>query len=352
MRLLSAAVRRPPRGRAARRPPATSLRSTLRAGVASGLLAGALLVPLASGSPQSPRDTSARQVTPARQVAPLPDLSGLAWLWGDTFLAVHDAKNDAAGARDEIDNPRVSLVRAATTPKGVIHRPLSVRWSVRRGPSNDLESAARIPGTRRVLLAESGDDGGPFHRIFLAKLERRRAHIEETVPWPARVSNVEGTAVVRLGGRLAFVYAERNQGRTATWIRWAPLRLHPVRFGTFERARLEVPDSLGTNRPVVAIDIDAGGRVFTAAAYDPDEDNGPFDSGIFSVGRFELGSDGSPEFEPAPTPELLAAARGVKIESLAIRNPAGSAMTLFYGTDDENYGAILRPLRLLGPDGS
>lgn len=66
--------------------------------MASGLLAGALLVPLASGSPQSPRDTSARQVTPARQVAPLPDLSGLAWLWGDTFLAVHDAKNDATGA--------------------------------------------------------------------------------------------------------------------------------------------------------------------------------------------------------------------------------------------------------------
>jgi len=322
------------------------------AGVASGLLAGALLVPLASGSPQSPHDAPGRQVAPARQVAPLPDLSGMAWLWKDTFLAVHDAKNDAAGAREEIDNPRVSLVRAATTPKGVVHQPLSVRWPVRRGPSNDLESAARIPGTRRVLLAESGDDGGPFHRIFLAKLERRRLHIEETVPWPVRVSNVEGTAVVRLGGRLAFVYAERNEGRPATWIRWATMKLQPVRFGTFEQARLEVPDSLGTNRPVVAIDIDAGGRVATAAAFDPNDDNGPFDSGIFSVGRFTLRSDGSPEFVPDPTPELLAAARGVKIESLAIRDPAGAPMTFFYGTDDENYGAILRPVRRHGLDGS
>jgi len=276
----------------------------------------------------------------------------MAWLWGDRFLAVHDSKNDAAGAREEIDKPRVSLVRAATTPKGVVHRPLSVRWPARRGPSNDLESAARIPGTRRVLLAESGDDGGPFHRIFLVRLERGRLHVEETVPWPARVSNVEGTAVVRLGGRLAFVYAERNEGRAATRIRWAPLRLEPLRFGAFDQARLELPDSLGTNRPVVAIDIDADGRVVTAAAFDPGDDNGPFDSGIFSAGRFEQGSDGNPEFVPDPTPGLLAAARGVKIESLAIRDPAGSAMTLFYGTDDENYGAILRPVRLRGLDGS
>jgi hypothetical protein len=36
---------------------------------------------------------------------PLPDLSGLAWMGEDLFVAVHDAKNP-----DELDRPRVSIL--------------------------------------------------------------------------------------------------------------------------------------------------------------------------------------------------------------------------------------------------
>jgi len=280
--------------------------------------------------------------TPGGAVSSLPDLSGMAWLSGNAFLAVHDAKNDVK----ERGKPRVSLVRAATTPTGVRSRALEVRWQGPQGPSNDLESVARIPGTRQVLLVESGDDGSAFQRIFLATPTGRRVKIEETVRWPTPVWNVEGSAVARFGTRLVFLYAERNQGSASTEVRWARMRLDPLRFGSFREARLDVPTTLGTNRPVVAIDVGADGSVVIAAAYDPDEDNGPFTSGVFRAGKLQIGPGGTPVFWPDAEPELLAPANGVKIESVALRASSSPDTEIFYGTDDENYGAVLRQILL------
>jgi hypothetical protein len=305
-------------------------------GVASALVVGAVLLPLIGESPAGP--TSA----PVRTVSTLPDLSGMTWLSGDVFLAVHDAKNDA----EEGGRPRVSIVDAATTPEGVRWRPLRVRWPAPRGPSNDLESVARIPGTRLVLLVESGDDGSGFQRMFLAEPTGGRMRIHETVRWPNPVRNVEGSAVARLGGQLVFVYAERRQGSAATKVRWARMRLDRLSFGPFRQARLDVPTTLGTNRPVVAIDVDGEGRVVIAAAFDPDDDNGPFSSGVFRAGKLQLGPGAEPVFRPAPKPALLAAANGLKIESVAFRTKPGGDRELFYGTDDENYGAVLRQVLL------
>lgn len=307
-----------------------------RSGVVSALLTGALLLPVAGGDPVVPMKT------PDRTVSSLPDLSGMTWLSGNAFLAVHDAKNDVT----EQGKPRVSLVRAATTLTGVRSRALEVRWPAPQGPSNDLESVARIPGTRQVLLVESGDDGSAFQRIFLATPTSRRVKIEETVRWPTPVWNVEGTAVARLGTRLVFLYAERNQGSASTEVRWARMRLDPLRFGSFREARLDVPTTLGTNRPVVAIDVGADGSVVIAAAYDPDEDNGPFTSGVFRAGKLHIGPGRTPVFRPDAEPELLAPANGVKIESVALRASSSGDTEIFYGTDDENYGAVLRQILL------
>jgi hypothetical protein len=305
-------------------------------GVVSAAMVGMLLLPLAGGSPSAPSRA------PGGTASSLPDLSGMVWLSGDTFLAVHDAKNDA----EERGRPRVSLVRTATTPTGVTWRPLHVRWPSPLGPSNDLESAARIPGTRKVLLLESGDDGSAFQRIFLGTPTERRLRIEETVRWPVPVWNVEGSAVARLGKRLVFIYAERNQGSASTDVRWARMRLDPLRFGPFREARLDVPTTLGTNRPVVAIDVGPDGSVVVAAAFDPDNDNGPFASGVFRAGWLQSGPGGRPVFLPEAEPELLVPTNGVKIEAVALRPRPDGATALFYGTDDENYGAVLRQARL------
>src|SRR5688500_8903170 len=94
----------------------------------------------------------------------LPDLSGLAWLGGDRFLAVHDAKNP-----DEKDLNRVSLLRLPDSLAGIDTTELDVEWPEPQGESNDLESADRVPGENMVVFAESGDDGGDFQRIFLGE---------------------------------------------------------------------------------------------------------------------------------------------------------------------------------------
>jgi hypothetical protein len=291
--------------------------------------------------------------TQERPASSLPDLSGLVWMSGDLFLGVHDAKNDADGARKELGRPRVSLVWAPTSEAGVRWRPLPVEWPATGGPSNDLESAARIPGTQQVLLVESGDDGarGTFRRLFLAELAGERVQLLESVPWPAPVRNVEASAVARVGDRLVFAWAERSHGSATTELRWAPLQRAPLRFGAIQQVRLEVPASHGFNRPVVALDVDSAGRAYVAASFDPDDDNGPFSSGIFRVGRFEAGPGGEPTFAPEAQPALLATVSGSKVESVAVREGPGGAVELFYGTDDENYGAVLRRVVPKEPDG-
>ena len=94
-----------------------------------------------------------------------PDLSGLATAGDGRFLAVHDAKNP-----DELDRPRVSVLFTPRDLEGVLYKALTVDWG--DIDSSDLESIARIGGSNRYLLCESGDDGDPtYRRIFKARLQ-------------------------------------------------------------------------------------------------------------------------------------------------------------------------------------
>ena len=101
--------------------------------------------------PQSISDSRTIQ-----HVKSFPDLSGLAWVEGDTFLAVHDAKNP-----EELDRPRVNLLKLPQSLDGIAWTTLSLSWPGPLGPSGDLESIARIPGTDSFLLVESGEGRHP-----------------------------------------------------------------------------------------------------------------------------------------------------------------------------------------------
>jgi hypothetical protein len=271
--------------------------------------------------------------------APILDLSGLAWLGGDRFLAVHDAKNP-----DEADSARLSLLRLPRSLAGVEATELDVDWPQPQGESNDLESADRIPGTKRVLFAESGDDGGEFQRIFVGEYDGEEMEIVSFARWPNRVDNVEAIAVGRVGGRLVFLYAERAQGRPSTRIAWAPFQLDPLRLGSFRRVSYASPRPTGPNaRPVVALTVDLDGEILAASAFDPDVDAGPFKSFVWQIGRLRAGSGGRPEVALAEEPELLGALDGLKVESVAV-HATGDRDVVVVGTDDEYYGGALRPL--------
>lgn len=268
------------------------------------------------------------------------DFSGLVWLDAETFLVVHDAKNS-----DENDLPRVSLLRLPLSREGVFCTPLDVTWPGEPGPSNDLESIARIPGTRSFLLVESGSGGTDFQRLFLADYAGGALHLQDEARWPVKVENVEGTAVAQVGEHLVFLFAERAHGQPSTQVAWATVSLDPFALGAFEQVTFQSPDAAGPeSRLISSLEVDSQGRIYAASAFDPNQDNGPFRSTVWEIGALKPDSTGQPVLILSPTPTQLAVLDGLKVESIAVRELRPGAIELFIGTDDENYGAVIRPL--------
>ncbi len=280
-----------------------------------------------------------------RRASSLPDLSGLAWIEGDLFLAVHDAK-----LPDEADLPRVSLLKLPTGLDGILWQPLPAAFPGEK--SSDLESAARIPGwdgsRARVLLVESTEEQAekPFlRRIFLAEVDGERVEIVDHALWPVPTKNVEATAVAEVGRTLLFLFAERAEGQGSTEIRFAEMTLEPLRFGAFETAGVFTsPGPTGrVARPVAAPGVDAGGTIYVASAEDPGVDNGPFRSAVYRIGRV-VSENGRASVALDAGPRLIAVLDGLKVESVAARERPGEALELWVGVDDENYGGTMRPL--------
>ncbi len=271
----------------------------------------------------------------------LPDLSGLAWVEDDLFIGIHDAKRSP----EKADWPRVSLLRLPRSElEGVTWQPLDLRFPGPGGPGSDLESAGRIPGGKSFLFAESGQEGEGDRRIFHAVYENGTLAIRDHAAWPAAVENVEAIAVCRAGRQLVFLYAERADGRPETRVRWAPLSLDPITFGEFQEAAYAGVDPVGGGaRPIVAMDVDAEGLIYIVSAYDSGNDDGPFRSVVWRIGRVAADAEGNPRVDLNEN-KRLATLDGLKVESIAVIETPSGEKRIYVGTDDEHYGGILRPL--------
>ena len=282
------------------------------------------------------------------------DISGLVWIEDDLFLAVSDAKRP-----DENKLTRVSLLTLPSSLDGVGFRPLSPSFP--GGLSSDFESAAGIPGSKKLLLVESADDDGKYQRIFLAKLVgkqigRKRLRILDMVKWGSftEVFNVETSAVAKTatGSGLIFIWAERNSGKQFTQIKWTDLNLDPFEIGRsgVKSVTFTLPanlvDEAGDplySRSVVGMDIDSEGNVYTVAAFDPegdveDPDRGPFRGAVLKIAKVIAG-----DVVLDAVPTVQAVVDGFKVESVAVREN-GNGVELFIGSDDEDYGGELRLL--------
>jgi len=271
----------------------------------------------------------------------LPDLSGLAWVKDDLFISVHDAKRNS----DKIDWPRVTLVRLPQSKlEGVTWQSLDLDFPGPDGPSSDLESVSSIPGGMGFLFAESGQEGAGARRIFFAAYNNDTLKIESQVPWPVPVENVEATEVCQVGRQLVFLYAERAEGRASTKIKWATLSLHPLEFGSFKAVAYEGVDPVGQGtRPIVALAVDADGFIYSASAYDPGNDDGPFRSVAWRIGKMIADKNGEPLVQLSES-KRLATLDGLKIESITVRESDQGSKQVYVGTDDEHYGGIIRLL--------
>lgn len=265
-----------------------------------------------------------------------PGLSGLAWVRDDLFVGVHDSKDEGL--------PRISLVRLprSKTERGV-WRPLRVSSPGSGGSIRDLESVSRIPGGRGFMFAESGQKKGK-KRIFFGELRDEVMTVDAWLDWPVPVKNVEAAEICRVGPHLVFLYAERAKGQTATLIRWATLTLNPPRFGIFAEVVYAGIDPVGPGaRPISALTVDGDGVLYSAACHDSGEDDGPFRSVVWRIGRIAADAKGNPLVELGE-PVRLATLDGLKVESLAIRESEATGRQLFIGTDDENHGGVIRLL--------
>jgi hypothetical protein len=291
------------------------------------------------------------------------DFSGLAWLGDDNsgdapahlFLAVHDAKNEDG----ERERTRVSILHSPIDESGMGWQQLDALKFPERELSNDLESVARIPDRNAVLLVESGDGGdkpgdtsaddgaGIYVASFTIDDGGIDVMLDSYTPWPATPSpliNVEATAVAADDdGQLWFLYAERASGRDSTTINWTTLYVDDdgsLTFGTEWQSMLFTRPGPEGARPASALEVGPDGSVYVAAAWDSDDDNGPFESAVWLVGTW---GGGTAVIDPLDEPLEVGRADGFKIESIAVAGDDDSAV--FVGVDDENYGAALRSLR-------
>jgi hypothetical protein len=271
----------------------------------------------------------------------LPDLSGLAWVEDDLFIGVHDAKRNP----EKYYWPRISLVRLPKSGiEGVTWQSLDLKFPGPEGPSSDLESVSRIPGGKGFLLAESGQEGEGARRIFFAVYSNGALSIESHITWPVSIENVEATEVCQVGRQLVFLYAERAEGLPSTKLRWATLSLNPLELGAFKEVTYQGLDPVGKGaRPIVALAVDADGFIYSVSAHDPGNDDGPFRSVVWRIGKMMADENGNPQVELGEG-KRLATLDGLKVESIAVRESGEGAKQIYVGTDDEHYGGIIRPL--------
>jgi hypothetical protein len=243
----------------------------------------------------------------------------------------------------------VSLLVIPTDLEGIRWTPLAIEFPGK--PASDLESAARIPdasGRAWFLVSESTEEVAekPFsRRIFLLELRGEKVAVIDHTDWPIPTRNVEGMAVGESRGRLVFLFAERAHGEPSTEIHWAELTLEPLGLGPFRSAgAFSSPGPTGPMaRPVSALEVDARGLVYAASAEDPDDDNGPFRSAVYRIGRIVTVA-GRAAVELDRRPALLGTLDGLKVEALAARDRPDGSVELWVGVDDEHFGGTLRPL--------
>jgi hypothetical protein len=266
---------------------------------------------------------------------PIPPVSGLAWVKDNIFIAVHDAKPYQ-------DKPRISLITLPDRNHSLDWQAIDLDWQGQQ-PGQDLESIAKIPNTNLFLIAESGNSRRQKSpRIFLISYDDNQLTLVKTLPWPARINNVEAITVALVDDHYVFLYAERADGKLTTKIRYCTFKVNSLSFGPFQEVTLTLPTTSTTNfRPVSAMEIDDQSNIYIVSAVDPQGNNRPFSSSIWKIGQIQ---QQKPEVILGQNPEKIAVIDGFKVEGLTRQQLTTGKQRWLIGTDDENYGGTVRIL--------
>jgi hypothetical protein len=289
--------------------------------------------------------------------APFPGASGMARLDDTHYLCVQDRKADKSGAAVGV----LSVHPAADSGPGgrlLDYAPLELRdWHGAK--ANDLEAVCALPGGGLDFLAcESGYYHGAYGRLFVLHAEQGRhgwkVKQEQTLQLPQFADQIEGLACAGGdAGRVLLILSERGgkDGGSPGQLHWGWLdELRAAQRGPGRPAEgwsfqsVEIPNPFDASYPgaraVSDLYLDPEGTLWTASAYDPDTDYGPFTSCVWPVASVD------PQAEEAVTRMLdwdrTWLLEGLKIEALSAPCTEGAYFSI--ATDDEGYGGIWRPL--------
>ncbi len=287
---------------------------------------------------------------PAPAVAPvrgreIPGYSGLAKIDGNRFLVVHDTKSQNEGSR-------LGILEIGEGARAT-YTPLAVgTWPEPWGRSNDMEGVCAMPGRPGEFLAvEASFWRGRPRRLLHFEIGARSATVPFAVELPPAGPDdesdgavyYEGIACAAAGDGRTLVILGQYGGDGPARLRWGSYRDGELRFDDVGREGLAVAvpgEWWGRPRAIGDLHLD-GGLLWAAASEDPG-DQGPFRSLIYELARVE-------PTESVPVrllrePRVAWTVDGFKIEALAAPADLTPGSPLSFGTEDEAYGGVWRPL--------
>lgn len=275
----------------------------------------------------------------------LPALSGLAKIDDKHYLAVQDKKISTGG-------DRLAVIELSQTgsPK---FTPIAVENWPNRQAANDLEAICALPGrNNEFLLSESGTWQDEFGRLFHIKLEQNYAVVLRSFDLPVvndanpqqTGDQFEGLACQSLSpNRYQLVLAERGDQHRAGSLQLGVLDLAANDL-QWQPQRVAIVSPVATKtehqRDLADLYLD-GNQLWGVAVRDVGE-QGPFQSLIYKVAT--LDQTAPQQLFINPFPKVAAQIDGFKVEALAAPSSLTPGTLFMIGTDDENFGGVIRPI--------
>ncbi len=281
--------------------------------------------------------------------------SGMEQISDSSYLVVYDLKSHKEGTR---------LGLIILTEEAIDVYPIEIKQWDTEGLPNDLESICAIPGKpNEFLVAEAGNWKGALGRIFHLQvdIDTRTAKVIGSFKYPFLALNdfsIEGDQyeamhclpysenerIVLLGERGGSTFSPMGIIRWGLWdIKKNTLTIEGEGLKGVSVTAPGHWTSNETKRSITDLYVDPAGILWASASEDQG-DAGPFYSVIYQLGKINpMGSE-----KPLMIFDSLTIGReiyGLKIEALS-GPKKGINCTHTFGTEDEMYGGVFRPIRI------
>ncbi len=280
--------------------------------------------------------------------------SGMEKLNKSSFLFVIDKKSHEEGNRLGII--RIDDNMGYTTCEIKVNN-----WMHEDGPARDLESVCALPNKKNeFLLVESSYWNGKFGRIFHVKVNKNKVDVLNTYQIPKIESgnksktdgyNFEGVACVANNDDLFIILGERGGSEKfidgLLRIGWLKNGKNVIDWDTYDEHLINVkaPNIQYKNRitrSITDLYLDKEGVLFASAAVDIG-DTGPFSSMVYEIGTI-LFNNNRLHIAVSQNKTPLYIVDGFKIEALSSCPEIIKNGKFSFGTEDENYLGVWRPL--------